>query len=108
MTNVSEVNVEGSTFSIRTRLLVNTCVLFETRPGLLEAPYQVRSMVLAFSFELFISALENESIPVTKSNYSDLNALCQSSAPSALLSNYRPSPPDRWRILGFSIARGRT
>jgi hypothetical protein len=64
-----------STFSVGKRLLVVACDLFENRPGLLEAPYQVRSRVSTASFQLFLSAIENKPITVTESNHADLAAL---------------------------------
>jgi hypothetical protein len=72
----SQLVLNGTTFSVGTRLLVLNCNLFESNPGLLGAPYLLRSRVSTSSFQLFLSALDGESITISESNQSDLTDLC--------------------------------
>jgi hypothetical protein len=63
----AHLRLNGAKFSVGKRLLVLTCALFESRPGLLESRYQVRSRVSTPSFELSLAALENKPVTVTDS-----------------------------------------
>jgi hypothetical protein len=81
----AQIAANGKTFSVRKRLFMMACDLFDNYPDLLEAPYPLRSRVSTPSFEEFLSAIEGNSATVTESNYADLNLLCKEFGYSGLV-----------------------
>jgi hypothetical protein len=65
-----------------------TCDLFESQASLLDSSYQVRSCVATSSFELFLSAVEDKPVQISKSNYRDLVELCKEFGFSGLASSF--------------------
>jgi hypothetical protein len=80
----TQLILKGTSFSIRKRLLMMACDLFEKQTSLLDSPYQVQSRVSTSSFQVFLASLEEKPIVITKTNYSDLVALSQEFGSSSL------------------------
>jgi serine/threonine protein kinase len=51
--------------------------LFKRQPRLLDSPYQVKSRVSTSSFREFLSAVNNQPVDISESNYGELSQLCQ-------------------------------
>jgi hypothetical protein len=66
---MSQLVANETPFSVSTRFLVLSCNLFESNA------YHIRSGVSTSSFQLFLSALEGESVTINESKQADLTFL---------------------------------
>jgi hypothetical protein len=86
------------TAEISCRNLVHKCDLFADNRGLITIPYQLKSDVSIETFNLFISALEDNVVQITNGNFHELSKLSEEFGFSEMLANlsaFRQSPSFR-------------
>jgi hypothetical protein len=57
-------------------ILMRKCTLFRDNPALATSPYSVRAAVSVRDFRLFVFALEDKNVEVTRTNFHGLSLLC--------------------------------
>jgi hypothetical protein len=73
---MQELLLDGETFSVPKRSLINSCDVFLEDPILLTSPYKVKSRVSRDSFQVFTSAIGGSEVTITAVNVRDLALLC--------------------------------